>query len=960
MAENAAATTEEELTMSTSRLVHVPGAPALACLLALSGAAGTGCATAGSGLPDDPVLGNYEPTRWVGTPKSGLRIIVQEDHSSPLVSVVAAYGVGGTSDPKGIEGMAHLVEHLVFRSRPDGGPVYWDLLKRMGGSFNASTSWDFTTYYTTVHKDHLETLLRLEAWRLTNTVTGVTPAEFLTEREVVRNELRQRWETTAGNKMFDLLFESLFPAGHPLRKPIGGTHESLTASKLEHAQAFVKEHYRPDNCSIAIVGDFKTDDVKRIIETWPVEVLFGPGGPEGPPVPPRKRLGERDAPPLPPPVTTALQRHKGPIDAPVLMLAWSLPPGLRGKDAVTEFAASRLNLALTALDVREEDDIMNVGAGAEIVADSSIIYMFADLRPWADPAKARKRLEDILVNAWTNDFVKLDKLQTEAVRWNAATRLLQAASRPLDTAAELAWYMGASGKYNYFKDHFDELSSLSTSEVTDFAYKYLTRQRAVAVYFEPESQKLPSIASGRSGAGNPGTRSSAEAGSHDIGRGMAANASQLDAERLRKVLKAPEISKTASFKLTNGLEIYVIPRPETPLAEIDLSLRGGNASTQPVGAGMYADALSRPMCSEYKGLASVGGQLFSGLGLTSASTYVSVPPGNLVNGMAALRDSVSCVEVSDEQFLHLSRWLTQAGRVYERRAVWPEYVAAKWFNQQLYPGHPFGEAGFVNPATLKDMRREDAQAFVSSLYRPNNGVAVVRGAVTVEQARAAAERYLSTWKGGAGGASLSPPAAPAGPTERRIHLVNRPQATQATVTIGCRLQPITPERLPAYDVLESLATESAWGLREQWGATYGVHGLVAKFVDNSSHFVLEGAIENAQVGKSIARLLDVVKALGTGTIAEPLFLTKRWDVGREFVSSYATADAQAMAILSAKSRGWPLDVWDKYPENLANTTRETLRDIMVPCVGKEVVAIVGSATVLAPQLAAEGLKLEGN
>jgi hypothetical protein len=106
--------------------------------------------------------------------------------------------------------------------------------------------------------------------------------------------------------------------------------------------------------------------------------------------------------------------------------------------------------------------------------------------------------------------------------------------------------------------------------------------------------------------------------------------------------------------------------------------------------------------------------------------------------------------------------------------------------------------------------------------------------------------------------------------------------------------------------------------------------------------------------------LQVVNALGTGTIAEPLFLTKRWDVGREFMNQYATAGARASAILTARLYGWPLEALDRYPANLAKTTRESIKEIMAPCVGKEVVAIVGDAAVLKPQLAAEGLKLEGN
>jgi zinc protease len=292
--------------------------------------------------------------------------------------------------------------------------------------------------------------------------------------------------------------------------------------------------------------------------------------------------------------------------------------------------------------------------------------------------------------------------------------------------------------------------------------------------------------------------------------------------------------------------------------------------------------------------------------------------------------------------------------------VYPDFVARKWFSGELYPGHAFGQAGFVSPAEYQGLRREDVQSFMSSLYRPDNGVAVVYGGVTLQEVKIASERYLADWRGGAGGAALSTPTAPPGPTERKIHLVDRPKATQAVVSIGCRLETVRPERLPAYDVLGGVIDESAWALREQWGATYGIHADVSKHGDGSAHLMLGGAIENAQAAKSIARLLQVVGAVGAGTIAEPLLLTKRWDVGREFMVRFATASSIAQAILQARLSGWPLEVWDKYPERLAATTRESLKEIMGTCVGKEIVAIVGDATVLRPQLEAEGLKVSVN
>jgi len=858
--------------------------------------------------------------------------------------------VGATADPKGKEGLAHFVEHLVFRSKPFGGDQqYWDILKRTGGSFNASTSWDFTNYTTMAHKDHLKLLLQLEAWRLLDTVGGVTADVFKTEREVVRNELRQRWETTPGNRIFDLLFESLYPAGHPLRRPVGGTHDSLTASQLADAQAFVKQHYRPDNAVITIIGDVSTEEVKQLIGTWPKELLFGAGGEGGPAVEPRKRVGERPAPPVPKPVTTNLVRHKGPIAAPVLMLAWSLPPGWRGKDAMAEFAADRLSGAMFGLDMRDEDDIMGAGAFSMTLADSSVVVLSVNLRPWADPEKVRKRLLDVLVYAaWGSS-----QTETSVNRWFAGASLLRRAAEPLFTAEELAEYMAATGRHNYFKEHFEELLGLKSGDVGDFAGDWLTRDRAVAVYFEPESDRVPAAMGG--GGGSPG--GGAESASHDIARGIAPNWAQLTSERLLQVMKSPNLAALPKFTIKNGLDVYVVERTDSPMAYVRLGLRGGETSMRPVGAASLADGLASPKCREYPRLGAVAGSAGSGVGLDNSSASASVFRGNLANGMAALRDTVSCVEVRPEGFVDLARQLEQDAKVFDRIAVYPDFIARKWFNSQLYPDHPYGQVGTVNPREFKDLRQEDAQGFVSSLYRPGNAVAVVYGGVKLDQVKVEAEKYLGTWRGGASGTSLAPPFAPQGPSERKINVVNRDKATQAVVSIGCRLAPVEPDTYPAYDVLEAMAGESAWALREQYGATYGVHASVTRNGDRSAHLVLGGAIENAQAGTSIHRLLQVVNAMANATIAEPLFMTKRWDTGREFTFQMSFASTQASSIIRAKHLGWPLDVYDKYPDNLAKTTRETIKTIMAPCAGKEVIAIVGDAAVLKPQLEAAGLKV---
>ena len=114
---------------------------------------------------------------------SGLRVIVEEDHRAPVVGVFSLVGAGSTSDPPGKEGLAHYVEHLAFRSRPDGKNSVWSLIERAGaGAWNASTSLDETLYWDVGPKEALPSLLLLEGVRLLAPVSNITPEVAGVER----------------------------------------------------------------------------------------------------------------------------------------------------------------------------------------------------------------------------------------------------------------------------------------------------------------------------------------------------------------------------------------------------------------------------------------------------------------------------------------------------------------------------------------------------------------------------------------------------------------------------------------------------------------------------------------------------------------------------------------------------------------------------------------------------------
>jgi zinc protease len=335
-----------------------------------------------------------------------------------------------------------------------------------------------------------------------------------------------------------------------------------------------------------------------------------------------------------------------------------------------------------------------------------------------------------------------------------------------------------------------------------------------------------------------------------------------------------------------------------------------------------------------------------------------VVSGNLVNGIAVLSDELACREADEEFFQYHNQLLTRRIKAYDRAAKRPNFIATKRLFADLYPDHPYGMLT-VNPTTLKAVSYDDVAAFVRSHYRPGNSTAVVVGDIDAGETKAMTEKYLSRWSGGGGG-SLSLPAPPPPPSARKAYLVDRPGATQGQVAVGCRLLDATPQMLPAYDVAEAVASDLAWSVREEWGASYGVSAAVSTLPGGAAHMVVGGAIESRWVGRSVNRLLGILAEVASPKLDENLFLVKRWDVARQFTQRFSTGGGIAGAILEAADQGWPVDVWDKYPERLAATNREEVRALLKPCVGHEIISIAGDAASVRPQLDAIGLKLEAN
>jgi len=235
-------------------------------------------ALAGVGWPT-PGVARSATAVVAATLDNGLRVLLLEDRRSPIVTVQTWYRVGSRNEARGATGIAHFLEHLMFRGTARHGPgVFARLVERNGGQDNAFTSQDVTSYYVNIAADRLDLVLELEADRMHNLVLDARIIE--SEREVVIEERRTRTEDDPGGYLGEEVSALAFHA-HPYGQPIIGWTVDLKRITPEEIRTFYKTYYVPNNAILVMVGDFKAAEVLARIKA-----TFGaiPRGAAPPPV----------------------------------------------------------------------------------------------------------------------------------------------------------------------------------------------------------------------------------------------------------------------------------------------------------------------------------------------------------------------------------------------------------------------------------------------------------------------------------------------------------------------------------------------------------------------------------------------------------------------------------------------------------------------------------------------------
>ena len=413
---------------------------------------------------------------------NGLRVILHQDRSVPQVAVNVWYHVGSANEKPGRTGFAHLFEHLMFEGSGHVAEGLFDtLLESAGGTNNGSTTSDRTNYYETVPSNALDLALFLESDRMGYLLDIVTPQMVDSQRDVVKNELRQRYENTPYGKAMLRLTELMYPDDHPYHWPVIGYMDDLTAATHEDVIEFFKTYYAPGNASLVIAGDIDLADARRKVEHWFSDVKAGAS------VPPLK---------VPAAELTGVVKETltDQVQLPRVYLAWHSPGMYRPGDAELDMLSgilsqgknSRLYKRLV-YDLQIAQDVTAVQYSSR---EGSIYLIVATARPSdLTPEASLARLTTII----DEELEALrqtppDDRELQRVKNGIEASFFGAMETVENKADLLNTYFMATGNPDYFAEDLARYQALSPNDIQAAVRYWLPPGRRLELSVIPAAQ----------------------------------------------------------------------------------------------------------------------------------------------------------------------------------------------------------------------------------------------------------------------------------------------------------------------------------------------------------------------------------------------------------------------------------------------------------------------------------------
>jgi zinc protease len=879
------------------------------------------------------------------TLKNGMDVILHEDHRLPLVAVNIWYHVGPANERPGRTGFAHLFEHMMFEGSQHVGPkTHFRYLEGAGASdINGTTEFDRTNYFETLPSNQLELALWLESDRMGYLLGTLDREKLANQRDVVRNERRQSVEGEPYGLVEEALYHELFPKGHPYYGDVIGSHQDIEAARLDDVREFFRQYYSPNNASLVITGDFTPDRAKGLIEKY-----FG-SIPSGPPVPKISAVT--------PPITSERKAViTDQVELPRVYMAWITDPIFKPGDAEADLLArllgggksSRLYKALVyekqiAQDVKAENQSLMLGSVFEITATA---------KPGVKPEDLQKAIDDELAKLRKDGPTQQE---LERARNVAETQIIQKLERLGGfggVADRLNQYNHFLGDPGYLPKDLERYNRATVADLKRIANEKLQTNLRAVVYGVPGNKVLDDP---------PQTKAEEEQQAKESGT----MAGSMPDEPWRAQAPTPSAASKlslpipTSFKLANGLTVYVMEQHNLPIIAAHLIVLSGSDANPPdvpglasFTAAMLTEGTNRRSAPQ---VADDAAQIGTAVHSNSTNDFSSVSIDTLTQNIGPALDLLSDVTLNPKFDP------AEIERVRKRRQTQllqlkddPVRLGFRAFRKVLYgSAHPYGYLEIGTEKANQSITRDQMIKFWRRGYAPGNSALVLSGDMAVQDARSLAEKYFGTWKGDTN-KHLPPPVNTK--TTRAIYIVDKPAAPQTFVFAGGIGAPrSTPDYVPIEVMNNALgglfSSRLNMNLREQHGYTYGAFSVFA-YRRGPGMFGAGGSIRTDATAPAVQETFKELERIRSSQLSPEELKFAKGAFSLSLAGYFETTDFTSNAMGDLFTYDLPLDYYNRLPEQIDTVTAQDVQRVANAYVhpGTSVVVAAGDRAKIEPEL----------
>jgi zinc protease len=406
---------------------------------------------------------------------NGLQVVVIPDHRTPVVTEMIWYKVGSADETPGKSGLAHFLEHLMFKGtakHPTG--EFSQTVLRIGGNENAFTSTDYTAYFQRVPRDQLARMMEFEADRMTGLI--LKDENVLPERDVVLEEFNMRVANNPEARLTEQIMAALY-LNHPYGRPVIGWRQEIEKLDREDALAFYRRFYAPNNATLVIAGDVEANDVRPMVERTFGAVAAQPA-----------IQAQRQRPQEPEPGAARTVTLSDPrVEQPVMRRYYLVPSAATAApgespalDVLAQLMGGGSNSYLYRALVIDRPLAISAGAGYSGTSlDPTQFSVSAAPKPGVEFAQIEQAIDEVIADVGQN-AVRTEDLE------RVKTQLIAEAIYAQDNQATLArWYGGAltSGlSIDDIRRWPDRIRAVTAEQVRDAAHKWLDKKRSVTGY----------------------------------------------------------------------------------------------------------------------------------------------------------------------------------------------------------------------------------------------------------------------------------------------------------------------------------------------------------------------------------------------------------------------------------------------------------------------------------------------